>query len=117
MIDWIQNGAQWMFDWIVEPILNGILTIIDLTITGILYLMVQPLITLFDVLSDTQFFNAIVTALTDPNGGLPYLVNTITILDHLLNWQWIIGTLAICFIVTFAMLIFKVIVKIIPTVW
>ena len=117
MIDWIKNGAEWMFEWIVEPVLNGILTIFDLLITGMLYLIVEPLLALFGVLADTDFFNEIILALTDPNAGLPYLVNTITILDHLLNWQWIVGTLAIGFIVTFAMLIFKVIVKIIPTVW
>lgn len=117
VLQWIEDGAELAYEWIVLPVLNGILSIFDMLFTGLTFLIVEPFEALIQAITDTQFFDSMITALTDAEGGLPYLMNSITILGHLLEWSWIVTTLSGCFLVTFAMLIFKVVVKLIPTVW
>lgn len=113
----LEEGATLFNDWVVQPLLDGIFSILDKVLTFMLWLVADPIEWFLGKACLTDLYVQTLEALTNNEKGLPMLVQTVGVAGSLLEWDWIMTVLSCGFSVTAGAIIVKVIVKLVPTIY
>ena len=102
---------------ILEFFWDGFIAIIDFILWSLASIIFAPLTWLIEQATYTEFYQSFVDTLISDQDGLPALVGYVTILDSIVDWNIIVTILATGLTATLAILVFKVIAKLIPMIY